>query len=157
MRRARGEWRLLEWVSACSLLLVATWNAPQDSTFQRERWWEGWTDQTQADYLAQLYTVGFGHPAVHGIIHWDMADGVNFWRSAGLIRGDLTPRPACETLRRLIKQDWSTRLEGRTDANGIIRFQGFYGDYNATVTIANARRAAQFSLRQSGEAIRLSF
>jgi GH35 family endo-1,4-beta-xylanase len=130
----------------------------QDSAFQRERWWEGWTEQTQAEYLAQLYTVAFGHPAVHGITYWDMIDGVNFWRSATLIRGsDLQPRPSFETLRRLIRQEWSTRFEGRTDANGAVRFQGFYGNYGVSATVGGTRRTAQIRVRQGEASIRVTF
>lgn len=102
----------------------------------------------------QLYTVAFGHPAVHGILDWGVGpEGQNFWPSAALLRRDLSPRPAFEALLRLIGQDWSPHVEGRTDGQGKVQFQGFFGEYTVVTTAGD--RAAQ-PASQSPEGIRPS-
>ena len=52
---------------------------------------------------------------------------------AGLIRSDMTPKPAYDELKRLIKGKWWTKTQLRSDADGTAAFRGFLGDYRLTV------------------------
>lgn len=55
---------------------------------------EKWDEASQADYAVKFYTVCFAHPAVTAITWWDLCD-VGSWREGGgLLRKDLTPKPA---------------------------------------------------------------
>lgn len=85
-------------------------------------------EAAQADYTEQLYTVLFGHPAVREVAWWDVSDRYA-WKGApaGLIRQDMSPKPAYERLRRLIRERWWTRVRGETDAQGQFRFRAFHG------------------------------
>jgi GH35 family endo-1,4-beta-xylanase len=84
----------------------------------------------QADYAEKLYTLLFSHPAVQAITWWDLSDRWAWMGApAGLVRADLTPKPAYERLRRLIREDWWTEVSGETDAEGRFAFRGFCGDY----------------------------
>lgn len=51
-----------------------------------------------------------------------------------LFNSDLTPKKSAERLRYLFKEKWHTNFKFKTDKNGKIKFNGFYGDYNLTVS-----------------------
>lgn len=126
---------------------------PDDAAWRREFWWEGWSEERQAAYLVALYTLAFGHPAVDVINYWDLAEQLAFWRSAGLLRRDLQPRPAHGELRRLLTEEWWTRWEGRTDQLGRVSLRAFYGDHVLATTSAGARAALPFSVVRDGDVI----
>lgn len=125
---------------------------------QLQRWWEGWTEQRQAAYVIALYTLAFGHPAVEGINYWDFTELLTPWvRSAPLLRRDLTPRPAYDALKRLIREEWWTRWEGRTDKSGSLRLQAFYGDYTLIATLSEGSSVElRFTVEEKDEKIRLT-
>lgn len=89
----------------------------------------------QAEAVERFYTIMFSHPKVEAISWWDLTDR-RAWMDApaGLLRADLTPKPAYTRLKKLIKETWWTRTEKGADKNGCVRLRGFYGDYKVTVT-----------------------
>ena len=97
--------------------------------------WE-WTiapgdEETQARHIAEFYRVLFSHPATQAITWWDFSDQ-GAWRNApaGLLRKDMSPKPAYLVLQKLVKGEWWTGpLQLKTDAEGKARFRGFLGDY----------------------------
>ncbi len=88
----------------------------------------------QAREVVRFYTLLFSHPAVQAITWWDFCDWYS-WKQApaGFLRKDMTPKPAYEELRRLIKGKWWTKTQLHSDANGTAAFRGFLGDYRVTV------------------------
>ncbi len=92
------------------------------------------TEALQADYVERLYTLLFSHPSVQAITWWDLSDR-NAWMNApaGLIRADMTPKPAYERLMRLIRRNWWTDYTGLTGWNGAVQTRAFYGDYTIRV------------------------
>ncbi|MCC6156117.1 MAG: endo-1,4-beta-xylanase, partial [Candidatus Hydrogenedentes bacterium] len=92
-----------------------------------------WNEQTQAEYAEQFYTVCFGHPAVAAITWWDLCDAKSWLKGGGLLRDDLSPKPAYEVLRRLIKEEWHTKVSGVTNERGEFQFTGFFGAYDVEV------------------------
>ncbi len=97
-------------------------------------------EATQAREVQRIYTMLFSHPAVKAITWWDFADRYA-WQGApaGLINEDLQPKPAYNALLELVKNQWWTRLQVTTDAEGCAAFRGFLGDYIATVTTADGK------------------
>jgi GH35 family endo-1,4-beta-xylanase len=91
-------------------------------------------EQQQAEYVEKLYTVLFSNPAVEAITWWDLEDGSWMGAPAGLLRADLTPKPAYQRLLQLIKGAWWTKTEVEADAAGNAHFRGFLGHYRLTVT-----------------------
>jgi GH35 family endo-1,4-beta-xylanase len=61
-------------------------------------------EEKQREDLVRIYTMLFSHPSVEAISWWDFSD-CNSWRSApsGLLREDMTPKPAYNALKKLIK------------------------------------------------------
>lgn len=99
-------------------------------------------DETlQADIIEKLYSLWFSFPNVSQIIYWnlidgyaafttpgDMSGGENYYRG-GLLRFDLTEKPAYSRIKRLIKEVWTTKETLTADGSGLIKFRGFYGEY----------------------------
>lgn len=108
-----------------------------------------WDEAAQTDYAVKFYTVCFAHPAVRAITWWDLCDHGAWLQGGGLLREDLTPKPAYDALKRLIHEEWTTRIEGETGENGEFRFRGFCGDYHAR--LANRDEALPFRVERDGE------
>jgi endo-1,4-beta-xylanase len=103
-------------------------------------------ERRQADYVERLYTLLFSHPAVQAIAWWDLQDGAWQKAPAGLLRADLTPKPAYDRLLKLIHQTWWTRESLISDHDGFCGFRGFFGDYEVTVQKGDVFRTAECAL-----------
>ena len=102
-------------------------------------------EQSQADVIERLYSLWFSYSNVSQIVYWNLVDGYaafttpgdmeggeNYYRG-GLLRFDLSEKPAYKRLRHLIKEVWTTDEELVADKNGTVNFRGFYGEYEVTV------------------------
>ncbi|MGI4787697.1 MAG: endo-1,4-beta-xylanase [Janthinobacterium lividum] len=89
----------------------------------------------QADYVTQFYTVLFSHPSLRAITWWDFSDRGS-WQGApaGLVRKDMSPKPAYTRLMKLIHKQWWTNVTEKANGNGTLTHRVFYGDYKVTVT-----------------------
>lgn len=84
----------------------------------------------QADDLEQMYRNLFeNHPLVTAITNWDYGDGAWLNAPSGVIRRDGSLKPSYQRLYKLIKEEWHTKLECKTDANGFVDVEGFKGTY----------------------------
>lgn len=99
-------------------------------------------EKRQAEQVTRFYTMLFSHPAVEAITWWDFADRGS-WQGApaGFLRQDLTPKPAYDALKALIKGKWWTRKDLTAGENGAAKFSGFFGDY-AVYCEAEGRKLA---------------
>ncbi len=128
---------------------------PRKADLDYRKYYRDWAptpegEKRQAEQVREFYTVLFSHPAVQAITWWDFSDrGAWLGAPAGLVRRDMTPKPAYEALRKLIKEDWWTaEVRLTTDAAGQVRFRGFLGDY----TVAARGAAGAFRLERPGTA-----
>jgi GH35 family endo-1,4-beta-xylanase len=94
-----------------------------------------WDEAAQADYAVKFYRVAFAHPAVRAITWWDLSDQNSWLPGGGLLRSDMSPKPAYEQLLRLIHEEWWTRETGETDAAGRYAFRGFRGTYTVKAQV----------------------
>lgn len=109
----------------------------------------GWGPSTaageaeQAARVADFYTTLFAHPSVQAITWWDCSD-YHAWQGApaGLLRSDMSPKPAYAQLLKLVKERWWTKIQATTDHRGELDWRGFYGQYRLQAQ-APAGRAAQ--------------
>ncbi|MBQ9545192.1 MAG: endo-1,4-beta-xylanase [Clostridia bacterium] len=99
----------------------------------------------QAEILKYFTRAWFSHPAMEGMIYWNVPDGYaynakpgdmrageNYFRG-GLTDFSLEPKPAYLVLRDLFKKEWHTEAASETDENGAAVFRGFYGRYRVSV------------------------
>ena len=96
--------------------------------------------ERQADAIEEFYRVAFGHPAVEAIIYFGMIDGETENPTLGLLDANFQPKPAWTRLKKLIKEEWHTRQSAGTDAKGVHRFRGFFGQYEVRATDAGKQR-----------------
>jgi len=105
------------------------WHRPQPwpSTSQGE--------EEQAHEAARIYTLLFSHPSVEAITWWNLTDAHAWMQApAGLLRKDMSPKPAYKVLKKLITEDWWTETSLDTDDDGLTTFRGFYGEYELTLS-----------------------
>ena len=94
-------------------------------------WRQGvWTEEAQAEFAEQFYTLAFGYPNMASIHWWGLTDKTIWLQGGGLLDSALNPKPVYNRLLKLIKGDWMTKnLSLKTDKNGQATFRGFYGNY----------------------------
>ncbi len=105
-----------------------------------------------ADKLELVYRTAYSHPAVKGIIMWVFWAG-DSWRgpNAGLAHRDWTLNEAGKRYEALM-EEWSTTISGTTNAQGLLSFRGFHGDYAATETKTDGTETkASFSIEKGEE------
>jgi hypothetical protein len=119
----------------------------------------GWSptlsgEARQGEQAEEFYRVLFSHPSVEAITWWDFSDK-GAWQGApaGLLRADMSPKPAYLALRRLIKEEWWSRATIKVGRDGTVGFRGFYGDYDVAVKDGNTRMQGRFSLIRGIEGI----
>jgi len=119
-----------------------------------EDWWPSTKEGeiAQAEYLEDFYTYVFSRPEVAGVTYWCFSDRYSFISSpCGLLRRDLSPKPAYDRLHRLIREKWHTRMQSRTDSEGKLRLRAFYGKYLVTVqTETGEELSYHFDLSPTG-------
>ena len=125
--------------------------------------WESEDEEIQAEIIEKLYSIWFSHPNVEQIIYWNLADGyAHFWDPdpekikasqgdmtlgenyyyGGLLRFDLSPKPAYFKIKELLQKKWHTETEIVADKNGIAEFRGFFGEYDLEIT-ANGKNVTK--------------
>lgn len=125
----------------------------------------------QAEIIEKLYSVWFSHPNVEQIVYWNLVDGyAHVWDPdpekikasqgdmtlgenyyyGGLLRFDMTPKPAFYAIKNLIEKKWHTETEVVADKNGKAKFKGFYGEYDIEVTVGEKTVKQTISLSSKG-------
>ncbi len=101
----------------------------------------------KAQALVDVYRTCFAHPAVEGILMWGFWEGSHWRPQAALWKRDFTPTPAAEAYRDLVFNQWWTRFDGRTGADGPCEIPAFFGRHRVTaggaVREVNLRKADQ--------------
>jgi GH35 family endo-1,4-beta-xylanase len=106
----------------------------------------------QADEVERFYTMVFSHPATAALTWWDFADRGAWMRApAGFLRQDLSPKPAYDRLRSLVKERWWTRATPSTNAQGEATLRAFRGTHQVVVTDAHGQaHTAQLVVTRNG-------
>ncbi|TWU40466.1 endo-1,4-beta-xylanase [Novipirellula artificiosorum] len=89
----------------------------------------------QSKEVERFYTMLYSHPSVEAITWWDFSD-YHAWKRApaGLLRDDMTAKPAYHTLMSLIHDKWWTEEQLMSGPDGKAACRATYGDYEVTVT-----------------------
>lgn len=112
-------------------------------------------ESLQAEVLRDYYRLWFSVPMMAGITYWNFADGTAVEgeneAKGGLVDEAMQPKPAYRALERLIHEEWSTRVQARTDDRGVAGFRGFYGRYEAVVSHGGVTRKFEVNHARAGE------
>jgi len=127
-----------------------------DRKMNKQERYENWptTPEGEAQQAAQVedfYRVLFSHPAVQAITWWDFSDS-HAWMAApaGLLRADMSSKPAYEVLEKLIRGEWWTPEQSLvTDSSGAVSFHGFLGEYE----VLSGGRAVRFEVDRPGSTV----
>jgi endo-1,4-beta-xylanase len=109
----------------------------------------GMTEEQQASEYAKMMRIAFSHPDVEGFLFWGFWDSRHWLQNAGIFRADKTAKPAADSVYKLIHKTWSTTLTLKTDQNGQISFNGFYGTYDVRATSCVPGKYAETSFTKS--------
>ena len=117
----------------------------------------------QAEIVEKLYSIWFSHPNMEQIMYWNLVDGYaayapqgdmtageNYYYG-GLIRFDMTPKPAYNVLKNLIHKKWHTNETVLTCENGMASFKGFYGTYDVEIEIDGNKTVKEINLAKKNK------
>jgi hypothetical protein len=110
------------------------------------------SEQLQAEQVEMFYRTAFAHPMVRGITWWDLSDRfAQAGAPGGLLRADLSPKPAYHVLDRLINKQWRTPARGTADERGSFTFRAYFGRYRLRISPADGNPPAVWDLDLSSD------
>lgn len=91
-------------------------------------------EELQLQQVSEFYSQLYAHPQVESIVWWDMLDGNWLNAPAGLVRRDMTPKPAYLKLQDLINKDWGfPEKTVLLDEKGSLNIDGPEGMYTCSI------------------------
>lgn len=119
-------------------------------------------EKLQAEIITNLYRIWFSHKNVEQIVYWNLADGYaafapqgdmtvgeNYYYG-GLLRFDMTPKPAYFAIKNLIEKEWHTEEKMNSDKDGKAKFKGFFGNYD--IQISSGEKTVNKTIRLQSKA-----
>ena len=120
--------------------------------------WAPEDEDIQAEIIRDIYSMWFSHPAMEGILYWNLVDGFahgtapgdmkageNYYHG-GLVRHDFTPKPSYFALKELFGKTWRSKLSLDSGDSGELMFKGFHGEYELAVTTGDRTATKTFHL-----------
>ncbi len=122
-------------------------------------------EEVQAYLVEQLYKTWFATRNMKSIVWWNMVDGYAAHAplgtnegenrcGGGLMRFDMSEKPAYKVLDRLINKEWKTELEVKVSDNEY-KFRGFYGDYEIVVKDESGERVIDAKLYENNDTVEI--
>ncbi len=126
-------------------------------------------EEIQAKIIEYLYTLWFSHPNMEQIIYWNLVDGYAYVADptpekiartqgdmtagenvyyGGLLRFDMSPKPAYLKIKELTQKIWHTELDSTLNSLGCVDFRGFYGNYEIEISLDNGTVTKEFALNE---------
>jgi len=90
------------------------------------------------------------------VTYWNLGDSMAHDKensaAAGLVDKDLKPKASYRVLDQLINHVWRSTADGQADADGTLKFRGFYGAYEVAVTRGGVTKTVPLHLAKGGPA-----
>jgi hypothetical protein len=97
-------------------------------------------EEEQARAVEAFYRTAMADPRVAGITWWDLSDRfAHRGTPGGLLRADLSIKPAYRALEQLINDQWRTEADGLTSPLGTLSLRGFFGRYRVRAIMPDGR------------------
>ena len=121
--------------------------------------WEAEDEAIQAEVLKNVYSMFFAQRGMEAIIYWNVPDGYAYraepgdmtagenYYHGGLLRFDMSEKPAWKVLRQLINEEWHTEATLAVK-NGRASFRGFFGDYEIVIHAGGKAIPAKIKLEK---------
>jgi GH35 family endo-1,4-beta-xylanase len=120
-------------------------------------------EQIQAEIIKRLYTVWFSYPSISQIIYWNLPDGYahaaekgdmtkgenRFY--GGLLRHDMSKKPAYYMIEKLFKEVWHTEETLTTNTNGVVATKGFYGEYEVVIESNGNKKTCKLNISKNSD------
>ena len=111
-------------------------------------------EESQCLMAEEIYRTAFSHPAVHSITWWNTIAGMvqqgEEGLDSGFLRHDLSERPACAMLKKLINGEWHTVVSAENCGDNF-SFRGFCGRYRyRAITAEQKVHSGTFDLIADG-------
>ncbi len=104
----------------------------------------------RADLLEMIFRLGFSHEAVHAILLWGFGEKTHFLGpDAALVNANGTLNAAGIRISHILREEWTTRGDGVTGADGRLAFRGFYGNYEVVVRALGREAVREVRLTKS--------
>ncbi len=108
-------------------------------------------EDLQRRYLRDFFTACFSHPSVDAVLMWGFWESQHWMPSAALYRSDWSIKPNGQMWLDLVKRDWWTNADGKTDRAGQYHLRGFYGTYEIQATTSDGRSKTIYPSFAMGE------
>jgi len=95
-----------------------------------------WTmsDKENSAWQINFYKLAFSKPYIRELTRWYHVDNLGGrGEDAGIIDTKGNKKQVYYDLKKLIKEDWHTKVNGKTNTLGEITFRGFYGEYTINI------------------------
>jgi len=109
----------------------------------------------QADYMRDIMTVLYSHPAMEKITLWGFWEGRHWLPKAALWRRDWSIKANGQAWMDLVFKQWRTSATLKTDAAGNAGVRAFLGDYEVTATRDGKAITQKVSLTRSAARVEL--
>ncbi|MCQ2426793.1 MAG: endo-1,4-beta-xylanase [Clostridia bacterium] len=117
-------------------------------------------EDAQAALTEILYRIWFATPNMKSIVWWNLVDGYAAYAphgvgvgenkyGGGLLRYDLSEKPAYKVLDKLINNEWHTEIDDKCSGTDY-SFRGFYGDYVIETEEESGHRTHRVSFDSDG-------
>ena len=100
--------------------------------------------ERRGEVLEILFRLGFSHHAVQAILLWGFG-ALTHWMGpdAALMSADGALTAAGSRISHLLREEWTTRGNGVSGADGRFAFRGFYGSYTLRVAAPDGRETVR--------------
>lgn len=112
-------------------------------------------EDVQADYLRDVMTVMFSHPAADGFLMWGFWDGKHWISSAPIYNMDWSLKKSGKVYKELVFKKWWTDETVKTNRGGVAEVNGFKGIYRVTVTSAGHRKTVDSQFNKSSNSLEI--
>ncbi len=103
-------------------------------------------NEIEAQQVEDFLICAFGHPAVDAFFFWGFMSAAINWRDEF---SSHTLKPVWYRVKKLLHEEWNTKLVARTDETGHVTFRGFKGDYAVRKWLNSVQKGSTFRVDDS--------
>lgn len=103
-------------------------------------------EQLQADWFRDCMIMAFSHPAYTGFQTWGFWERTVVRKEAMPWKADWSERPLAKVWKTWVGDYWHSKVDGKADPSGQLKFRGYHGRYTIAVKTPMGRRVTEARL-----------